>query len=71
LDNDELMARFLQWRQIDDVCLKCSGSGIRTYGSTATWRGGIGGASMTTDVCDSCWGTGDKYKTGVDLKEAP
>lgn len=29
------------------------------YGSTATWHGGVGGASITNGVCDKCWGSGD------------
>lgn len=65
---DDIRARFLQWRGVEDPCLKCDGAGIRLYSSTATWRGGIGGAMMTNDVCDSCWGTGDRYRTGTDLR---
>lgn len=40
-------------------CSECSGLGIKMYGSTATWRGGIGGQMITDDVCDRCWGSGD------------
>ena len=43
-------------------CAECGGSGYRLYASTATWRGGIGGQAMTTDVCDKCWGSGDATK---------
>ncbi len=43
-----------------DFCEECNGSGYQTYGSTAIWRGGIGGQSMTTSVCDKCWGSGSK-----------
>jgi hypothetical protein len=39
-------------------CQRCHGYGYRAYGSTATWRGGIGGQAITTDVCDVCWGSG-------------
>jgi len=49
-------------------CTKCRGSGVRIYSSTATWRGGMGGAAMTRDVCDECWGTGDQDRHGVDLR---
>ena len=42
----------------DRVCEKCHGFGARTYSSTATWRGGVGGMTITTDVCDRCWGSG-------------
>ncbi len=67
MDDAELRERFLSWRRIEDPCTLCAGSGVRTYGSTATWRGGIGGAAMTTDVCDQCWGSGDQFRSGVDL----
>jgi len=46
----------------EDFCEACGGSGYQTYGSTATWRGGVGGQSMTTDVCCECWGSGDKHR---------
>ncbi len=49
-------------------CVDCSGTGAKTYGSTATWRGGIGGAAMTSGACDKCWGTGRTDKTGIDLR---
>lgn len=67
MSEDEL-ARFLDWRGVEIPCATCGGSGRRTYGSTATWRGGIGGARMTADVCDACWGTGDAGQRGVDLR---
>lgn len=28
----------------------------------------MGGASMTTDVCDKCWGSGDKHRPGENLR---
>jgi hypothetical protein len=40
------------------ACKKCDGYGYRAYGSTSTWRGGIGGQAITADVCDDCWGSG-------------
>ena len=51
----------LDWRGIEMPCEECGGTGKKTYGSTATFWGGIGGAAMTTSVCDRCWGSGDKY----------
>lgn len=45
-----------------DFCTECNGSGYKLYGSTATWRGGIGGQAMTTSVCDKCWGSGSTSK---------
>jgi len=50
-------------------CKTCNGIGTRVYASTSTWRGGIGGAAMTRDVCDSCWGTGRSDKQGINLRE--
>lgn len=61
---------FLRWRGVETPCAKCRGSGVRIYSSTATWRGGMGGAAMTRDVCDECWGTGDKDHQGEDLRAA-
>ena len=60
----------LDWLGIEecDLCLKCRGRGRRLYGSTATWRGGIGGQMITLDVCDACWGTGRNDKQGANLK---
>jgi len=43
-------------------CTGCGGSGYQMYGSTATWRGGVGGQMLTNDVCDMCWGSGDAEK---------
>lgn len=41
-----------------DECLKCDGFGLMIYPNTATWHGGIGGARLTLDVCQFCWGSG-------------
>lgn len=50
----------LSIRDVRSPCPACTGFGVVVYGSTATWRGGIGGASMTAGVCDKCWGSGDR-----------
>jgi hypothetical protein len=50
----------LDWRGITFPCKECGGTGKKTYGSTATFWGGIGGATVTTSVCNHCWGSGDK-----------
>lgn len=51
--------RFLMWRAIEDTpCKDCTGSGVKLYGSTSTWRGGAGGQTVTTAVCNKCWGSG-------------
>ena len=49
----------MEQRCIETKCRRCNGWGVRTYGSTATWRGGAGGMTITSDVCDWCWGSGD------------
>ena len=46
-------------RGVREPCADCGGAGVKMYESTSTWRGGIGGAAMTNDVCDKCWGSGD------------
>lgn len=59
----------LRWRGVEDPCLLCKGSGIVSYSSGATWRGGMGTTSVERDVCDRCWGTGDRYRSGTDLRK--
>jgi hypothetical protein len=50
------------------ACSKCGGTGYRAYGSTSTWRGGIGGQAITSGICDSCWGSGRSDKTFGNLR---
>lgn len=69
MNDDDLRDRFLVWRGVDDPCLKCDAAGKISYGNTATWRGGIGGATITQDICDACWGSGDRFRTGMDLRK--
>lgn len=71
MTDSELHEKLLAWRgiELDDACTKCSGSGKRSYGSTATWRGGMGGCMITSDVCDVCWGSGDRYHPGANLRQ--
>ncbi len=42
MNNEDLHKRMLEWRGIepgyDTVCSVCGGSGVRAYGSTATWQ---------------------------------
>lgn len=59
---------FLHRRGVENPCERCAGAGYYVYGNSATWRGGMGAASPQRDVCDVCWGTGDRYRTGVDLR---
>jgi len=60
---------FLSWRGVDIPCDRCGGAGVRAYPSSAGWRGGAAGQSITTDVCDSCWGSGDKNRHGANLRK--
>ncbi len=64
----EWYVRALEWRGVETPCVRCHGSGTIAYGSTSTWRGGVGGQAITTDVCNLCWGTGDSHRRGVDLR---
>ena len=50
------------------ACPRCKGKASIAYSNTATWRGGMGGAALTSDICNLCWGTGRSDKTGTDLK---
>lgn len=50
-------------------CVRCCGTGEYTYGSTSTWRRGIGGCAMTKGTCDRCWGSGDESAPGENLRE--
>lgn len=59
---------FLAWRGVEIPCSACQGSGVAVYGGTSTWRGGAGGQTITTGVCDQCWGTGDAHRKGIDLR---
>lgn len=59
-------------RHLDDPprdCAACSGQGRRLYGSTGTWRGGIGGMCMTTGQCDVCWGSGSQSRPWPNVRE--
>jgi rubredoxin len=62
--------KFLVWRDIDpdDACPECGGTGKKTYGSTATWVGGVGGQTMTSGHCDGCWGSGSRRSPWLDLR---
>lgn len=67
--NDEQMEKWAMHRRgVRHPCEACSGLGVRAYANTATWRGGIGGAMITSDVCDRCWGSGDKVQPWTDLR---
>ncbi len=50
-------------------CNKCFGERTIMYSNTSTWRGGIGGAAITEDVCNSCWGSGIQGEPWTNLRE--
>lgn len=53
----------LAWiRNGGEPCQRCLGTGVLTYASTSTWRGGCGGSMLSSDVCDRCWGSGIEGK---------
>lgn len=57
------LARLMEiHRNLTAACATCHGLGVRVYGATSTWRGGVGGSTITTDVCDHCWGSGDAHR---------
>jgi hypothetical protein len=69
MDSNEINNLLKQWRGLEeDVCSDCGGAGIKSYSSTATWHGGIGGQMITSAVCDKCWGSGNDKKPGVNQK---
>jgi hypothetical protein len=68
MTREESLKEMLRLRGVDDPCETCRGLGVHWYGNTSTWEHGVGGSSITIDVCDVCWGTGDKYRHGVDLR---
>ena len=66
--DDDFAAKALEWRGVDTPCERCGGSGVFSYASTALWRGGMGGASISNGVCDHCWGSGDANNPWTDLR---
>lgn len=69
--SDDLQRRSLEWRGIEpgNECPRCTGSGVRWYSISSTWRGGMGAGSSTRDLCDSCWGSGDGTIPFRDLRK--
>jgi hypothetical protein len=69
MDRQEFRRYLREIRGVTDPCDKCQGVGSRSYSSTATWRGGVGGQSFTVDVCDKCWGSGDMSRPWADIRK--
>ena len=70
MDSEQLKKHILRKRGLYDheACESCSGFGVKAYSNTATWHGGMGGSSVTYDVCDRCWGSGNQYRPWLNLK---
>jgi len=66
---EECFRDFLTMRGVEMPCKGCGGLGVRVYGDTSTWMGGIGGQTMTLGVCDKCWGSGDTDKPWTNLRK--
>jgi len=69
MTNEEQLKILRRFRGVDSPCEACMGMGRRMYSSGSTWRGGMGTAACTWDVCDVCWGSGDKNRIGANLRE--
>lgn len=69
MDRDEARKLAQEIRGVRYPCEHCRGMGARLYSSTATWRGGMGGASMTYDACDTCWGSGDSTRPWTNVRD--
>jgi hypothetical protein len=69
LEMDDLSKYVLHHRGVNTPCVSCKGLGVIWYNNTATWHGGMGGASMTQDVCNKCWGSGDAENHWTDLRK--
>lgn len=67
---EELMRLRSRILGVDEPCKACGGLGRRMYGSTSTWRGGIGGQAMTIGLCDKCWGSGDATRPFTNIRNA-
>lgn len=66
---DECYETLCKLRGVETPCHQCQGTGVRHYSDTSTWRHGTGGQAVTLDVCDQCWGSGDKVRKGADLRK--
>ena len=65
MTRQEVFNDILSCRGIDApdlACEECAGLGVKSYSDTSTWRGGVGGQAFTPDVCDRCWGSGQKHR---------
>ena len=83
MNEDQIMAKLREegWKSPEEVkdifyysldiskpCPRCGGRGKRVYRNTSAWHYGAGGNMATTDICDACWGSGDKDHPGINLR---
>lgn len=65
--------RFPKFNGTITLCEKCGGTGYFSYSNTGTWLSEnssipmIVGQAFTYDVCDKCWGSGDKDRPWTNL----
>lgn len=61
----------LRLRGVETPCETCHGLGTKRYPDSGTWRPKVGIVlrAFTHDVCDTCWGSGDAHRHGVNLRE--
>ena len=65
------MGKVCEMRDIKEPCRNCGGLGIQLYNDASTWRHLPGMKPQTTkDVCEHCWGSGDRENTWP-KREAP
>ena len=69
ITREEFLQMLQDYRGVEDPCPSCDGMGVRAYGDTSTWVGGIGGQMITQGVCDKCWGSGDKTRPWLNLRK--
>lgn len=68
--NEKTQEALLRIRRVEGPpCERCKGMGGRMYGSGSTWRGGMGTTMCAWDVCDECWGSGDKTQPWTNQRE--
>jgi hypothetical protein len=64
----EAEAQFLRKRGVSAPCIVCRGVGVLAYPNKSTWRRSVGEACLTYDVCGECWGTGDRFRHGTNIR---
>ncbi len=68
--HDDAYMQMLSHRNIsmDDLCEPCAGFGVRLYSHGSTWRGGMSTVGFRHDICDECWGSGNREQPWRNLR---